>query len=123
MLNLKDPSDKIVYEMHQYLDIDASGKYDTCVSSTIGAERIEGATAWLKANGKKGILGEFAGGANPQCQTAITGMLDAMSASGVWMGGMWWGGGAMWGEYIYSMEPPKGTGYAAYIDTLAKYAA
>lgn len=26
------------------------------------------------------------------------------------------------GNYIFSMEPEAGTGYVAYIDTLAKYA-
>lgn len=124
MLGLTDPSDKIVYEMHQYLDTDGSGTSTSCASSTIGAERIQGATAWLRANGKKGVIGEYAGGANPQCQTAITGMLDALSAaSDVWMGAIWWGGGSMWGDYMYSMEPPSGTGYSPYIDTLAKYVA
>ncbi|TVY23338.1 putative endo-beta-1,4-glucanase B [Lachnellula hyalina] len=122
MVGLTDPSDKIVYEMHQYLDSDGSGTSDTCVSSTIGSERIAAATAWLKANNKKGILGEFAGGANSVCETAVTGLVDALTAaSDVWMGAMWWGGGPWWAEYIFSMEPPSGTGYTAYIDTLAKY--
>ena len=68
MINLTDPSDKIVYEMHQYLDSDGSGTSSTCVSSTIGAERIADATTWLQTNGKKGIIGEFAGGANSVCE-------------------------------------------------------
>lgn len=94
MGNLTDPSDLIVYEMHQYLDSDGSGTSDVCVSSTIGAERVAEATKWLKANGKKGILGEFAGGANSVCETAVTGLLDALTeASDVWMGALWWGGG------------------------------
>ncbi|TVY40249.1 putative endo-beta-1,4-glucanase B [Lachnellula occidentalis] len=122
MVGLTDPSDKIVYEMHQYLDSDGSGTVDTCVSSTIGSERIAAATAWLKANNKKGILGEFAGGANSVCETAVTGLVDALTAaSDVWMGAMWWGGGPWWADYIFSMEPPSGTGYTAYVDTLAKY--
>ncbi|TVY40035.1 putative endo-beta-1,4-glucanase B [Lachnellula cervina] len=122
MVGLTDPSDKIVYEMHQYLDSDGSGTSDTCVSSTIGSERIAAATAWLKANNKKGILGEFAGGANSVCETAVTGLVDALTAaSDVWMGAMWWGGGPWWADYIFSMEPPSGTGYTAYVDTLAKY--
>lgn len=85
--------------MHQYLDSDGSGTSATCVSSTIGVERVSGATAWLKANGKKGFLGEYAGGANSVCQTAITGMLQHMqSNSDVWAGATWWGGGPWWGE-------------------------
>ncbi|KAH6724039.1 glycoside hydrolase superfamily [Leptodontidium sp. MPI-SDFR-AT-0119] len=123
MGNLTDPSNKIVYEMHQYLDSDGSGTSDVCVSSTIGAERVAEATKWLKANGKMGIIGEFAGGTNTVCESAVTGLLDALvEASDVWMGAMWWGGGPWWGNYIFSMEPEAGTGYVAYIDTLAKYA-
>ncbi|KUJ21983.1 glycoside hydrolase [Mollisia scopiformis] len=122
MANLTDPSDKIVYEMHQYLDSDGSGTSATCVSTTIGAERIAAATSWLQENGKKGIIGEFAGGANSDCETAVTGMLDALAAaSDVWMGALWWGGGPWWGDYIYSMEPPSGTAYVPYIDILTKY--
>ena len=123
MGNLTDPSDKIVYEMHQYLDSDGSGTSATCVSTTIGAERIADATAWLKANNKKGIIGEYAGGANSACETAVTGMLDALVAdSDVWMGAIWWGAGPWWGNsYIYSLEPQLGTAYIPYIDILAKY--
>lgn len=95
--NLKDPSNKLVYEMHQYLDSDGSGTSDQCVSGTIGQERIQDATAWLKSNGKKGILGETAGGANSQCKQAIVGMLDYMKEnSGQWLGFAWWGGGPWW---------------------------
>jgi endoglucanase len=122
MGNLTDPYDKIVYEMHQYLDSDASGTSSTCVSSTIGAERIAAATTWLRQNNKKGIIGEFAGGVNSQCQTAVTGMLDALvAANDVWMGAIWWGAGPWWGDYIYSLEPTSGTCYSSYIDILTKY--
>jgi len=140
MGNLTDPSDKIVYEMHQYLDSDGSGTSDVCVSSTIGAERVAEATKWLQANGKKGIIGEFAGGANDVCKSAVAGLLDSLVASSdVWLGAMWWGGGPWWfvtldtllqcsrtnlcyrGDYIFSFEPEAGTGYVAYIDTLTNY--
>jgi endoglucanase len=123
MGSLTDPSDKIVYEMHQYLDSDGSGTSADCASSTIGAERIAAATAWLKANNKQGVIGEYAGGANSVCETAVTGMLDALAAdSDVWMGALWWGAGPRWGTYIYGLEPPSGTVYNDYIDILAKYA-
>jgi len=122
MVNLSDPSNKIVYEMHQYLDSDGSGTSDVCVSSTIGAERIAAATAWLKANGKKGIIGEFAGGANSNCQAAITGMLDALTAANdVWLGALWWGAGPWWGNYIYGFEPPSSIAYTYYMNVLTRY--
>jgi endoglucanase len=109
---LTDPQNKIVYEMHQYLDSDGSGTSATCVSSTIGSSRLAAATAWLKQEGKMGIIGEFAGGANSVCESAVTDMLTYMGENtDVWLGGIWWGGGPWWGSYIFSMEPPSGIGY------------
>ncbi|KAI0542082.1 glycoside hydrolase family 5 protein [Xylaria digitata] len=120
---LTDPSNKLLYEMHQYLDSDNSGTSDVCVSTTIGADRISGATAWLRANGKAGFLGEFAGGANSQCQSAVKGVLDHLEAnSDVWQGALWWAAGPWWGDYIYSFEPPSGTGYTYYNSLLKSYA-
>ncbi|KAM3075471.1 hypothetical protein ACMFMG_007618 [Clarireedia jacksonii] len=124
MKNITDPNDKLVYEFHQYLDSDGSGTSADCVSSTIGAERVADATAWLKANNFKGILGEYAGGANAQCESAVKGMLDALAADNQhWMGAVWWGAGPWWGDYIYTMEPPSGKAYTAYYDTIVSYVA
>lgn len=50
--------------MHQYLDSDGSGTSPTCVSSTIGKERLAAATEWLKSTGLKGFLGEIGAGSN-----------------------------------------------------------
>ncbi|TVY80272.1 putative endo-beta-1,4-glucanase B [Lachnellula suecica] len=114
LANLTDPQNKIIYEMHQYLDSDGSGTSTNCVSATIGSERLAAATAWLKANNKKGIIGEFAGGANTQCNSAVTDMLTYMTKNtDVWMGALWWGGGPWWGTYIYNMEPPSGVSYTS----------
>ncbi|KAJ3459273.1 hypothetical protein MRS44_015346 [Fusarium solani] len=122
MKALTDPEDKIVYQMHQYLDSDSSGTSVACVSSTIGAERVKAATAWLKKNGKVGILGEFAGGANSQCKAAVQGMLDYLEDnSDVWKGVLWWAAGPWWDTYMYSFEPPSGTGYQYYNSLLKTY--
>lgn len=113
----------LVYEMHQYLDSDGSGTSATCVSTTIGEERVADATTWLRENNKIGIIGEFAGGNNTDCETAVTGMLDYLQEnSDVWIGAMWWGAGPWWADYMYSMEPPSGFGYDAYKTILSNYA-
>ncbi|KAH8678497.1 putative endoglucanase [Xylariales sp. PMI_506] len=123
LATLTDPEDKIVYEMHQYLDTDGSGSPETCVSDTIGVERVEGATAWLREYGKLGVLGEFAGGPDDTCLAAITGMLDHMEAnSDVWLGAVWWSAGPWWGNYTtYNFEPPSGAAYEYYDSTLVQY--
>lgn len=119
---LTDPQDKIVYEMHQYLDSDSSGTSETCVSSTIGKERLTSATEWLKNNNKKGFIGEFAGGVNSDCETAVKGMLSYMSDnSDVWMGAEWWSAGPWWGDYMYSLEPTDGPAYETYLPILKEY--
>ncbi|KAH8152685.1 uncharacterized protein LAJ45_03526 [Morchella importuna] len=108
LLSLTDPNNNIAYQMHQYLDSDGSGTSATCVSSTIGAERIAAATAWLKANNKKGFLGEIGAGSNDACIAAVKGALCAMQQSGVWIGALWWAAGPWWGTYYQSIEPPSG---------------
>lgn len=83
--------------MHQYLDSDSSGTSGTCVSSTILAERLAAATAWLKANNFKGFLGEVGAGSNDVCIAAVKGGLCSMQQSGVWIGATWWAAGPWWG--------------------------
>ena len=125
LVDLKDPEDKLIYQMHQYLDSDGSGTSAECVSSTIFAERLQAATQWLRENGKKGVIGEYAAGNNAQCTEALKGGLQLLQDNGdIWMGAMWWAAGpwyvlsflclideydanvgCRWGDYIYNMEP------------------
>ncbi|KAB8268533.1 glycoside hydrolase superfamily [Aspergillus minisclerotigenes] len=122
MKNLEDPQDKIVYQMHQYLDSDGSGTSETCVSGTIGQERVTSATQWLKDNKKVGIIGEFAGGNNDQCKTSVKGMLDYLAENtDVWKGALWWAAGPWWGDYMYSLEPPNGVAFTGMLDVLQAY--
>ena len=58
--------------MHQYLDSDGSGTSGTCVSATIGAERLQAATAWLQQNNMKGFLGEMGAGSNGMVHAVFT---------------------------------------------------
>ncbi|PLB45500.1 putative endo-beta-1,4-glucanase B [Aspergillus steynii IBT 23096] len=119
---LTDPQDKIVYQMHQYLDSDGSGTSETCVSTTIGSERVSDATAWLKENNKVGILGEFAGGVNDQCREALEGLLEHLADNTeVWKGAVWWAAGPWWGDYMFNMEPPNGAAYTGMLDLLEPY--
>ncbi|KAF8586781.1 glycoside hydrolase family 5 protein [Ramaria rubella] len=105
---IKDPNNNVAIEMHQYLDSDGSGTNETCVSSTIGVERLADATAWLQANNLKGFLGEIGTGSNTVCAEAVAGALCSMQQSGVWLGALWWAAGPWWGTYYQSIEPPSG---------------
>ncbi|KAK7033176.1 OPT oligopeptide transporter protein-domain-containing protein [Favolaschia claudopus] len=109
---IKDPNNNLAVEMHQYLDSDGSGTSATCVSSTIGVERISNATAWLKSNNLKGFLGEIGAGNNAACISAVSGALCSMQQSGVWIGAAWWAAGPWWDTYFQSIEPPNGAAIA-----------
>ncbi|KAK8226426.1 endo-beta-1,4-glucanase [Phyllosticta citricarpa] len=118
-----DPS-RIVYQMHQYSDQDGSGNSDQCVSGTIMAERLNAATDWLRANKKKGLIGEFAGGANPTCYDAIRGGLRYMEQnSDVWLGALWWAKGRWWKNtnYKFDFEPPDGIAWKNYGPILKEF--
>ncbi|HEX5126364.1 MAG TPA: glycoside hydrolase family 5 protein [Rhodocyclaceae bacterium] len=109
MLAINDPINNFVFEVHQYLDSDSSGTQANCVSSTIGSERVQAFTNWLRANGRKGFLGEFAGANNDICKQAVDNLLtDMENNSDVWAGWTWWSAGPWWGNYMFSIEPLNG---------------
>lgn len=112
MAALVDPEHKLIFQMHQYLDSDGSGTSTTCVNSTIFENRLVDATAWLRANKKRGMIGEYAGGDNATCLAALEGGIKYLAAnSDVWYGALWWAAGPWWGDYIFTAEPPSGIAY------------
>ncbi|KAK2765973.1 hypothetical protein FQN54_007488 [Arachnomyces sp. PD_36] len=122
MKSLTDPEDKIIFEMHQYFDKDG-GSSQTCLSPTIGVERVTSATKWLRDNGKLGIIGEFSGYPDETCQAAVENMIKYLSEnSDVWTGALWWAAGPWWGEEtVYSFEPVTGSAHKMYKPILEPY--
>ena len=109
MLDVVDPIDNVLFEAHQYLDRDASGAGGECMSATVGRERLRPWVEWLRAHGKKGFVGELAGGVNPTCFAAIDDMAAYMMENAdVVVGWLWWAGGPKWGDYKFSLEPKNG---------------
>ena len=109
MGSLTDPNNKLVYQMHQYLDLLATGVKDSCVSSTILRDRLVSATQWLRTNGKKALLGEYNAANNPTCVAALTdGLKYMVENNDVWLGAAWWAAGPWWynGTY-YDIEPKE----------------
>jgi endoglucanase len=113
MTNIVDPANNYVFEVHQYLDNDSSGGSATIVNANIGVTRLTAFTAWLRANKKRGFLGEFAvanstiGSDGTQIgDEALTNMLSYIAANAdVWEGWTWWAAGPWWGEYMFTLEP------------------
>lgn len=111
MINIKDPIDNFIYEVHQYLDIDSSGTHPTCVNSTIGSVRLTYFTQWARANGKRALLGEFGASNDTTCLEALDDMLTYMDNNDdVWAAWTYWSGGPWWGNWYFSNLTPNSTG-------------
>ena len=97
MLDIKDPADNHVYEVHQYLDADFSGKADTCTRADDAVAALERFTDWLKRNNKRGFLGEFGGSADKTCLDGLARMTALVGKeTQVWTGWTYWAGGDWW---------------------------
>jgi endoglucanase len=116
MLDIVDSANNFAFDVHQYLDSDNSGSHTNIVSETIGRERLEGFTDWLKTNNRRGFLGEFAvpnaiigANASQNGDEALTNMLSHIQEnSDVWLGWTWWAAGPWWGEYMFTLEKTGG---------------
>ena len=106
---IEDPVNNLVFEVHQYLDKDYSGTSAECVSDTIGSEKLQGFTQWLRANGYRGFLGEFGASSNATCMAALDDMLGYVHDNAdVWMGWTAWAAGAWWRtDYPFNLQPAK----------------
>ncbi len=109
MLGITDSANNYAFEVHQYLDSDGSGTSETCVSSTIGSERMAYFTSWLRQNSKRGFLGEFGGSTNGSCLAAIDDILTHLDQnSDIYLGWTYWAAGPWWGDYPMGIEPIGG---------------
>jgi endoglucanase len=111
MAGFTDTADNFAFDVHQYLDADSSGTHGDCVAGA--GSRLDDFIAWAKeAPGRRGFLGEFAGGdpavpGQEQCAIELPALLDAAESSGVFDGWTAWGGGLWWEPtYIFRLEPP-----------------
>lgn len=108
LLGLKDPGENFAFEMHQYFDTWSTGTTPSCVSATIGVERLEAATAWLRQNNRKGFLGEFGASTDPVCISALTNTLEYLTINAdVWQGWTYWVGARWFGNYMFNIYPPN----------------
>ena len=109
MVQIKDPLDHFVIEVHQYLDSNNSGTHKEVVNGTIGSQRIARFTAWCRENHYRAFLGEFGAGDMPGSADAVNDLLLTMEKDrDVWLGWTWWAGGPWWGDYMYTLDPKNG---------------
>ena len=109
---LDDPANRIVYEAHQYFDIDHTGTYKLNYSLNgatpdRGVEWVRPFAEWLKQHGQRGILTEFGVPNNDPRWLELTRRLLLYLAHEKipWT---YWAGGPWWGHYPLSAEPRDG---------------
>lgn len=118
---VSDPLDNFVYELHQYLDTDFSGKNDECSRAADAVKAIGDVSDWLRAQKRTGFLGEFGVPFQPQCQPALTDMVKVVEANrDVWLGWSYWAGGDWWKpDEALNIQPTK-TGDRPQMQTLSQ---
>ena len=84
------------------------GYDDNSIDEYIGVRRAKPFIDWLKANNKKGFIGEFGVPDNdPRWLKALDVFMRYISESGI--SGNYWAGGHMWdNEYTLALTPKKG---------------
>lgn len=108
MEKIVDPANNFAFELHQYFDRDQSGRRES-VREGIGASALADFTAWARAQGKRAFLGEFAWADNPAGAREGTALLAYMAANAdVWAGWAYWGGGSLWGDYMFALADSNG---------------
>lgn len=106
VLQVYDPYDNYMIEIHQYMDGNAAGGTSGIVSPTIGADRLADVTNWARKYNKKLFLGEFAAAVDNVSLNALETMLKYVyNNSDVWYYATWWGGGDRWTNYIFQLDP------------------
>ncbi|MBZ9936164.1 glycoside hydrolase family 5 protein [Mesorhizobium sp. BR1-1-16] len=107
MAGVADPLNRYAYDFHQYLDADFSGRNAECSGADEALAGIDRVTAWLKANGKRGFLGEFAAADDAACLAAMTKLVTAVdSAKAEWIGWTYWAAGEWWPpDYMFNAQP------------------
>ena len=115
---IKDPSNNYAFEVHQYLDSDASGGSTTIANGDLntGPERLQAITQWAQQTGNKLFLGEIGVGTDTASTAALNNTLAYMQKNAsVWQGVTYFAGGPWWGTTALSIEP-TGLGTASITD-------
>ncbi len=111
LLDLRDPSDNIVFSAHVYLDKDASGRYvektDKNFDLNVGIKRVTPFINWLKKNGKRGHIGEL--GVPPNDARWLQAMDRTLAhLQKHCIPTTYFAAGPAWGNHFLSVEPKNG---------------
>ena len=106
MLGVHDPDNHFVYDVHQYLDGDFSGRAPGCEKGSAALEAIEHMSQWLASNRKQAFLGEIGASSRPECLAALSSILQHVNENGKeWIGWTVWAAGDRWPpDYPFNIQ-------------------
>lgn len=124
LLDVKDPSHRLLYEGHVYFDADGSGVYKHTYDEekaypSIGVERVKPFINWLKKNHVDGLVDEVGiPGDDLRWSVILDNFLSYLHQQHI--GAVYWAGGPLWHHYPLSLEPTK-AGDAPQMHVLQRY--
>lgn len=96
---IADPGNNFAFEVHQYVDADASGTHGDCPDIQVGRRAIQVTTDWMRENNRRVFLGEFGASTKPECLSAVSKMLAVIDDNpGPWVGWTYFAGGRGWSD-------------------------
>ncbi|GGB48463.1 cellulase [Roseibium aquae] len=106
MTGVADPLGYFVFDFHQYLDRNFSGKDTTCPRTDDAIAALDKVTGWLVDHGFQGFLGEFGGSDSPDCLEGLKQVTAYVDGRGdAWIGWAAWAAGEWWTGYPLSIQP------------------
>ncbi|EPT01475.1 hypothetical protein FOMPIDRAFT_142907 [Fomitopsis schrenkii] len=107
LLNVTDPlggTDRLIFDVHKYLDYDNSGTHAECTTNNIVA--LEDLVSWLQQYNRQAILSETGGGDTASCDKYLSQELAYVkSAYPTLVGFSVWAAGSFATDYVLSMTP------------------
>lgn len=108
LLLVTDPAggtDKLIFDVHKYLDSDNSGTHADCVTDNVSV--LQTLVQWLQANGnRQALLSETGGGNTSSCETDLNSELAFVKQnSDSIVGFTAWAAGAFDSTYVLTLSP------------------
>ncbi|KAJ3785012.1 glycoside hydrolase superfamily [Lentinula aff. detonsa] len=107
LLDVTDPSggtDKLLFDVHKYLDSDGSGTSTECVTDNV--DILTTLVTWLQTNNRQAFLSETGGGNTASCESYLKSELAYVkSNSGYIVGFTAWAAGAFDTTYALTITP------------------
>lgn len=116
-LQIQDPLNNFVHEIHHYFDSDAGGAYNNNTCSVDGKTELSSVVSWAKSNNKKILIGEYGTPNNAACQTNVNNYLQYVYENNqIIVGAIFWAAGPWWGDNYKLSIYPKNFGLSSQVE-------